>query len=270
MVQATKNKRRSITTGAKKPLNYATPALDKGLDILELLAQHPTGMTKSQMARELGRTVSEIFRMLLCLERRGYIAQLSEENYSLTLRMFELVQQHPPTERLIADALPVMQRLADATVQSCHLGVLDRGRVVILAQQNAPSNVGFYVKLGTSVGLMEASSGYVILAHQDEEHRTRTLTEYRDVSHAPIPADLDLHLRRIRKTGYERSPSFIVKGVVNISFPVLNHLGSAVAALTIPYIQYATQFGATEEIAIRHLKKAASEITAAIGGNTAS
>src|SRR5271163_4395689 len=110
-------------------LNYATPALEKGLDVLELLAHQPAGLTKSQMARELDRTVSEIFRMLLCLERRGYIAQLSEERYSLTLKLFKLVQEHPPTERLIVDALPIMQRLAHDTAQSCHMGSIESDHV---------------------------------------------------------------------------------------------------------------------------------------------
>ena len=47
-----------------------------------------------------------------------------------------------------------------------------------------------------------------------------------------VSNDLDLHLRRIRKAGHEKSASYLVKGVVNISFPVLNHQGSAIAALT--------------------------------------
>jgi len=140
----------------KAPI-YATPALDKGLDIIELLAQKSEGLTKSQLARELKRTVSEIFRMLLCLERRGYIAQVEEERYSLTLKLFKLVQEHPPTERLIVDALPVMHRLAHDTLQSCHLGVLEGGRVVILAQVNAPTDLGFFVKLGSTVDLMDIS-----------------------------------------------------------------------------------------------------------------
>src|SRR5260370_39333624 len=54
---------------------YPTPALEKGLDILELLVNHPMGLTKSEVARSLARTVSEIFRMLVCLEERGYISQ---------------------------------------------------------------------------------------------------------------------------------------------------------------------------------------------------
>ena len=150
-------------------INYATPALEKGLDVLELLAHQSEGLTKSQLACSLNRTVSEIFRMLLCLERRGYIAQVTEERYSLTLKLFKLVQEHPPTERLIVDALPVMNQLAHETLQSCHLGVFEGGQVVILAQVNASTDLGFYVKPGSTVDPMESASGYVILAHQQAE-----------------------------------------------------------------------------------------------------
>src|ERR1700680_4418057 len=150
---------------------YATPALEKGLDVIELLAHQPGGLTKSEISRELKRTVSEIFRMLLCLERRGYIAQTHGERYSLTLKLFKLVQEHPPTERLITEALPVMHRLAQETQQSCHMGIIEGAAVPILAQVNPTTSIGFDVKRGSSVELMEATTGYVILAHQDEEHR---------------------------------------------------------------------------------------------------
>jgi DNA-binding IclR family transcriptional regulator len=235
------------------------------MDILEMLASQPEGLTKSQLARELNRSVSEIFRMLLSLERRGYIAQQAEDRYSLTLKLFQLAQEHPPTERLIVDAYPVMQRLTRETLQSCHLGVLQGRTIVILAQNNAPVDVGFYVKLGSTVDLMEAASGYVILAHQDDAHRQRTLAEWSRLSGGKPPADLGVHLRRIRKAGFEKRPSYLVKGVVNISFPVLNHQGSAVAALTTPFIQYIHKTPSAEET-IACLRKAAAEITAAIGG----
>jgi DNA-binding MarR family transcriptional regulator len=67
------------TKAPKASSRYRTPALKKGLDILELFASEPSGLTKSDVARKFGRTISEIFRMLLCLEERGYIAQSPEE-----------------------------------------------------------------------------------------------------------------------------------------------------------------------------------------------
>jgi DNA-binding IclR family transcriptional regulator len=245
--------------------SYATPALEKGLDVIELLAHQPAGLTKSEISRELKRTVSEIFRMLLCLERRGYIAQVDNERYALTLKLFKLVQEHPPTERLITEALPVMHQLAQETQQSCHMGIIEGAQVAILAQVNAPTAIGFYVKLGSSVELMEASTGFVILAHQDDEHRARTLTEWKRLTGEQVPADLSAHLARIKRQGFESRPSYKVRGITNISYPIFDERGSAIGALTVPYIQHmvvianATQVGA-------QLKKAAREITAAIGG----
>src|ERR1700674_5906733 len=126
---------------------YPTPALEKGLDILELFASEPAGLSKSDVARRLDRTVSEIFRMLLCLEERGYISQSRDgERYCLTLRLFKLAHEYPPTKRMIAEALPIMQQVAHEISQSCHLGVLEGGNVVIVAQVDSHASSGFYVR----------------------------------------------------------------------------------------------------------------------------
>src|ERR1700674_757967 len=99
---------------------YPTPALEKGLDILELFGDEPGGLSKSDVARRLDRTVPEIFRMLLCLETRGFISQArNDELYRLTLHLFKLAQEHPPTKRIITEALPVLQNVAQETTQSC-------------------------------------------------------------------------------------------------------------------------------------------------------
>lgn len=248
-----------------RELNYATPALEKGLDVIELLARYPVGLSKSQIAGELNRTLSEIFRMLHCLERRGYISMLESERYCLTLKLFQIAQEHPPTERLITESLPVMQRFAQNCLQSCHLGVLQDTNVVILAQVNSGTSVGFYVKPGSSIDLMEAATGYVILAHFTPEQRERILAEWSRRTRAKPPRDLNIHLDRIRKTGYEKCASYQVKGIVNISFPILDNRGTPLAALTVPYIEYSTGSVSLAYV-IDILRRAAIEITAAIGG----
>jgi DNA-binding IclR family transcriptional regulator len=255
----------AATTAAEGAPRYATPALEKGLDVLELLAHQPGGLTKSQVARELKRTVSEIFRMLLCLEQRGYIAQVEEEKYALTLKLFKLVQEHPPTERLVTEALPVLQRVAHDTMQSCHLGVLESGRVAILAQVNAPSNIGFYVKLGSAVDMMDAASGYVILAHQTAAQRERILEAWRKDTGRKPPRDMQEHLKRIRAAGFDQRASYMVKGVVDISYPVFDQYGTALGALTIPYIEPVGAGMGRGKVA-EVLRRAAAEITAQLGG----
>jgi DNA-binding IclR family transcriptional regulator len=114
---------------------------------------------------------------------------------------------------------------------------------------------------------MEASTGYVILAHQDDEHRARTLAEWHRLTGEDIPADLGAHLARVKRQGYESRPSYKVRGVMNMSFPVFDERGSATGALTVPYIQHLQASPSAQEVS-GMLKKAAAEITAAIGGKT--
>ena len=54
---------------------YRAPALDKGLDILELLAGEEEGLSQAEIAKALGRTPNEQYRMLERLVRRGYVAR---------------------------------------------------------------------------------------------------------------------------------------------------------------------------------------------------
>lgn len=244
---------------------YPTPALEKGLDILELFASTPSGLTVSEVARRLNRTVSEIFRMLLCLEQRGYLAQsANKERYHLTLRLFRLGQEHPPTKRLVTEALPVMHQVAHELRQSCHLGVLDGGHVVILAQVDSPESTGFYVKVGSKVDLMHATTGHVILAHQDQDSCRRAVDEWMLETSKKMPADLEEHLTKIRIRGYERRPSYEVTGVINIGFPILNAQGNAVAGLTVPYVKRIEDTVGIPEIIVS-LRRASRQISEAIG-----
>src|SRR5580700_5094223 len=130
---------------ARPPRNrYAAPALDKGLDILELFTSESDGLTASEIARRLGRTVGEIFRMLVRLEQRGYVCQFPpDDRYFLTLKLFEVGQRHKPLRRLISEARPLLERVAHKTGQSCHLAMLSNGEVVVIAQVDGPGPMGF-------------------------------------------------------------------------------------------------------------------------------
>ncbi len=229
--------RKNRTLPRPQPARYAAPALDKGLDILELFATEAAGLTISEAARQLGRSVGEIFRMLVCLEGRGYISQAGDdERYELTLKLFELAHRHQPLHRLVAEARPLMEEVAHATGQSCHLAMLSNGEVIVVAQVDAPQTAGFALRLGARIDLLNTASGHLILAFQQSEMRERSLAEWKRRTGRAVPRDLDLHLSRIRKNGFEEMPSYQVRGVTNIAFPILNQHGDAIAALSVPYL----------------------------------
>lgn len=244
---------------------YSTPALEKGLDILELFGDEPGGLSKSEVARRLGRTVPEIFRMLLCLETRGYISQTrSDELYRLTLHLFKLAQEHPPTKRIITEALPVLQNVAQETTQSCHLGVLEGGTVVAVAHADSHASTGFYVRTGSIFDLMHSATGQVILAHQSPEARSRSIKAWYELTGKRLPTDLQGHLNEIKDRGYEARASNEVDGVTNISFPILDHRGNAIAALTVPFLQRIGDRTTTTTVG-RVLRRATQQLSQTLG-----
>src|SRR5256885_14143862 len=212
---------------------YPTPALEKGLDALELLASELEGLTKTEVARRLGRTISEVFRMLVCLETRGYIARSGDdERYSLTLHLFKLAYQHPPIERLTTEALPIMRHVTRQVNQSCHLGVLDGDRVVIIAQVNSPLSSGFYVKAGGIGDLMRSTTGQVILAHQIPEISSRAIELWCKTNEMRPPPVWGNGLTRIKQPGLAGRKGMEEGGETIIWFPVLDDRGYALLALT--------------------------------------
>jgi DNA-binding IclR family transcriptional regulator len=221
----------------QKAQRYTAPALEKGLDILELLSTEEQGLMQTEIARRLQRSVSEIFRMLVVLEDRGYVMQEPEsDRYVLTTLLFEVAHRTPMIKRLTTSAAPVMQRLAREVNQSCHLAMISGDSVIVIGQVDSPGNNIMSVRLGAKIDLWRASSGRVILAHQSETALSEALDRV-PLPEGKMPETIREELAAIRQTGHEVMDSFVARGIVNISAPVINHSGSAIAALTIPYLQ---------------------------------
>jgi DNA-binding IclR family transcriptional regulator len=217
---------------------YRAPALDKGLDILELLSGAPAGLTRAEIVRELGRSQSEIYRMLERLVARHYVLRSVEgDRYSVSYKMFALGTRHPPLKRLLTPAVPLMNRFSEKARQSCHLGVDDRGDLTIVAQVDSPDNWGLTIRLGAHIDLLKTGSGRVMLAFQDETARAVMLREHAEHDGAaPTPRNFAAILGEIRARGYWQGESLQARGVVDISAPVLGVEG-ALAVLTCPFVQ---------------------------------
>jgi DNA-binding IclR family transcriptional regulator len=218
---------------------YAVPALDKGLDVLELLAREASGLSLNEIARALGRTSSEIFRMVIALARRGYIEQRDGDRYTLTLKLFELSHRHKPIKSLTAAAAPLMLDIVHRALQSCHLTVFHAGRVMVVGEVDSPERYAFGMKVGALVGLTDTASGYVLLAFQDDNARRTMLA-----SHQEVEGELDLDtgqlakiVRDVARKGYAEVQSRQTRGVTNIAFPIRGTRGNAIAVLNVPYIE---------------------------------
>jgi len=113
-----------IVIGEDAVDRYRAPALDKGLDILELLAATEEGLSQAEIAKALDRTPNEIYRMLDRLVRRHYVARSHGDRYELTLKLFALAHQHAPMRRLVSQAMPELRTFARQAEQACHVADL--------------------------------------------------------------------------------------------------------------------------------------------------
>ncbi len=248
---------------------YRAPALDKGLDILELLAGIDGGLTQAEIARELGRTPNEFYRMLDRLVRRGYVTRLEGDRYSLTLKLFGLAQLHAPVRRLASYATPLMRELAQKSKQANQLCVFDRGSVVVIAQQEAPDYWGISIRVGSHISLLNTGSGHILLAFRSSEERAMMMSENsRQVEDVAPHSELTARLDHIRERGYEIMTSLQTAGVHNLSAPVLGPDGRAIAALTCPYIALVNTPDAPDiSQTIAMVVKTAGELSVLAGAN---
>lgn len=217
---------------------YKAPALEKGLEIIELLASRQTPMSMTEIANSLGRSRNEIFRMLSVLVQKKYIRKQEEgDKYAITNHLFDLGMRVPPNSTLIELLVPMMRDLACHIRQSCHLSVVSGRHIVVIARVENPAPVGFSVRVGTSRCLIESAAGRVFLAWMDRSERTKTVKLLASTSDGAIgSAVLKAEIEAVRDRGYAAIPSTFITGITDICAPVTQgDGGNIVATLTVPY-----------------------------------
>ncbi|PSL20160.1 IclR family transcriptional regulator [Shimia abyssi] len=250
---------------------YRAPALEKGLDIIELLASHGEGLTQGEVAKALDRSQSEIYRMISTLVRRGYIDRsISGDRYALSLKMFSLSQRHPPIGRVIEAALPRMRAVTRKAWQSCHMGMESNGDIVVVAAAESPGNWGLALRTGTVVGLWNTGTGRVLAAFRSSDEVDDLISQHRLAVGEPKldRAEFDEHLARIRSVGHELMPSATLTGVTNIAFPIFGPSGNVTAALSCPHTERVDEFEvpSMEEVTDM-IDNLADDLTSLYGGS---
>src|SRR5687767_2303177 len=229
------NKRRPVSTKPRR--GYSAPALEKGIDIVELLANADSGLTVSEIAQRLKRRMSELFRIIVVMEQRHWLQKDPETSrYTLTYHVLQPAHRGTPAQSLTLAAAPVMHELSTRINQSCHL-VVRSGNfgLVILRQENQKRHANLSVRLGSAMKLVSSCSGQMLLAHMEPEEReklVRSLMPSPDISRAK----LDKLLHGIGQRGFQIQESPMTAGVTDISYPIHGFDGKVVAVLTVPYL----------------------------------
>ena len=122
-------------------------SLANGLQLLRIYATGVASVTVQEAAEQLDVTRAASRRILLTLEKLGYVRQDGRQ-FSPTPKVMDLGYAYFASLSLPRLVRPVMQDVARALGETCSLGVLDREHVVFLAREEAPK----LLKLDLTIG----------------------------------------------------------------------------------------------------------------------
>jgi DNA-binding IclR family transcriptional regulator len=215
--------------------------LDRGLEVIDLVAAAPDGRTVAQLAELLGTPRTNVVRLLNTLAGRNYVVQNAGGRYHLGSRPLELARLVQPVIRLIAQK--VLQHLADRTGATAHLTAAegdDAVALLVVEPRTADYHVSY--QAGARRPLNRGASGFAILS-----------------ARPPAAAELP-EVAAARKRGWAVSHGQIERGTWGIAAPI-RHPQHPDLSVGVVYLGEPADL----DSATRAVLKAAEEISVQVG-----
>lgn len=211
-------------------------SLERGLAVMELFSREHPSLTLSEAAELAGLTRATARRILLTLERLGYVKR-ANRHFAPTAKLLSIGYAYLSSLDLWEVAEPYMEDLAEQTGESCSAAILDGTEIVYVARVPAKRIMRVALSVGSRLPAYATSMGRVLLAGLPPEEldvyfRTSTreqLTNRTTVDEAELRAELD----NVRCRGWALVDQELEEGVRSVAAPLRNGQGRAVAALNV-------------------------------------
>jgi DNA-binding IclR family transcriptional regulator len=211
-------------------------SVDRAITVLEILARRGEAGV-SEVAAEVEVHKSTAFRLLGALEARGLVEQASDRGkYRLGFGLIPLAGAVSDRLDVSRQGHDVCEQLAADLGETINVAVLQEHWAVNVDQARGPSTVATLNWIGRLTPLHCTSSGKVLLAHVDAEHRAAMLkaSGMERLTNRTItsPEVLDAELVRVRETGHALAVEEYEVGLNAVAAPVHDRAGEVVAALS--------------------------------------
>ncbi|MBS1852733.1 MAG: IclR family transcriptional regulator [Acidobacteria bacterium] len=214
------------------------PLTDKLFAVLKSFDEHPKApLTLDQITQSVGLAKTTVHRLLYSIKHLGYIHQDANGNYSLSERFYALSGSSLPYHYLTSIAAPHLSQLVAESGESVHIGILEKGLVLLVAVAQSRHSYRCAGEVGDLYNAHSTAMGKCILANLPKEERDAILAVrgLPQVTRRTFidPAQLELEFERIRNQGWAVSDGENVEGVTCISAPILDRTGRILAALSL-------------------------------------
>ncbi len=208
----------------------------KGLSVIEAFDRDHDALAIADVARLTGLDRATARRCLLTLARLGY-AESDGRRFRLTARVLRLGYAYLSAAALPRLIQPYLERLSEATGESCSASVLDGDEIVYVARASQRRVLSIGLSVGSRLPAFCASMGRVLLAALPPEDARRLF------SRAPLPkltpatvtdvGRLMAILDEVRAQDFAIIDQELEIGLRSIAVPLRNGQGKVVAALNV-------------------------------------
>ena len=218
----------------------AAPALDRGLSIIEYIANNGSAVSLKQIAGDLVIPPASAFRLLKNLTSRGYVQEINNGQlfYVLGTKILSLADTYNRNTPLQAIAKTFIITLAQKSEQTVQLAIIgDQGKLIYVDQAFSSAPLCIVAPLYQPIDLNVSASGKILFSYLSEDTQRSILENLTFKSAAPNTiTEKSVFLKEATKSriqGYAIDNEEFSPGIGCIAVPIFDHNSNCVAALGI-------------------------------------
>jgi DNA-binding IclR family transcriptional regulator len=217
--------------------SYNITALQRGLRLLQLFGESPSGLTAKQVAGRSRLPVSTVHRFLANLEGSAFLNCGGDGVYHLGIACFAIGQAALSQLDIRRVSLPYLRELNRQTRETIHLTVRHGLSAVYVEKLDSPEPLRIHSRIGAAVPLYCTAVGKVMLAYMPDDEREKILPQLGLKRLTPHTVgnlqELQVELYRVRKNGYASDLEENENHIRCVAAPVWDHAGAVNASLSV-------------------------------------
>ncbi|NUR91617.1 MAG: IclR family transcriptional regulator [Nonomuraea sp.] len=244
----------------------ASSAVDKALDLIEIVGRTDRPLRLSELAQQAGMHRATAYRILVDLVRRGWIMR-SQDHYLAGPVVLQF-SHAAAANSLVRLSRPVLQRLSDETSMMVNLQVLEPegGRVIDVVR---PPRLAMITDLvGELLPIHKFAGPLALVSALDETARIPYLQAAEQQGHPPAArSELVAEIELTKANGYALERGRNEEVIASLSRPVLTGNGRPICAVTIVGLD--SEFDDDTLAKLQdHLTAATRELQSTLSGTT--
>jgi IclR family acetate operon transcriptional repressor len=254
---------------SKNGVSQETPpiqSLDRGLIILEAVANSTSPVSLSELTGVLGIDRSSVFRLANTLKRRGFLAYpAGRKDYILGPALWRLSHHYDWGTMLIRVSREQLKQLASQTNETAHLAVREGKQALFIDHATANHVIAVSGQTGELVPLYCTAHGKALLTDLNQQELISLfgngpLRAYTKQTIVTLP-QLAKACAQIRAQGYSSDDGELQEGVRCVAAPIRGESGIVVGSIGIsaPAIRFPKE---RYQVCSEQVRAVAEEISA--------